>query len=383
MPRNHPHWNTDDWEDPNNGLQVDDALLERRDVELSKVAEVNPSGVTPEEIEDFKNQQNPGVDAGGSIIGDIDKELEMSDGKSNRVQRVEYAVSEHSDSISQLTEDSRKAQETANGALADAKQANDELGGLIDQDTDNPLGLWRLQETINRADAAALQAHQLAIEANTLAINSLSRTVTRHLPLASSGENEYVSVWGNTLTIKGNWVGHLVVLEEVPDTIRASSTKMPVPLPTGKKTYTANNGHFVLITVQGGTAVNAKVTKPGKTTLLKGQWTTALSWTAPEKTTVLGSASFKWLAKTFQGTYEARITVDGVPAISWETSSSAPIFGHGQRDHRLTFQSIGIEADSILRLEYRADHDNPINREVSDEEMNLAYVKPEKMTITS
>lgn len=385
MPRNHPHWNTDDWEDPNNGLQVDDSLLDRRDVELSAEMEVAPSGVTQEQIEDFKNQQNPVVDVGGSIVGDINKELEMSDGKSNRVKRVEASIAGHSDSISQLTDASWNAQQTANSAIEDAARANDELGDLLDLGSENPMALWRLQNAINDADATAAEALSQAVEANTRAIAAMNQEVARMLPCRDGQENDFIKVDpGRIIVCKGAWTGWLYYMGSSPhdgEAVGVQDTSLvsgfsPVPSPNGdRRFYPGGAVDVIFMRVMPGVHTRYSVTTSDQWVLLnQWEWTTVASFTIPEDGSISGSAKFCFTRRTLLADYAARVTVNGQSVTKSVHIQGAPMFGDGPRWANAVISIPEAKAGDVIKLEAYVSHPDRNNRYINNAEMQLDLI---------
>lgn len=402
MYKNHPHWNEDDWENPDSGLDTDDSLLERRDVELSTVADVQPSGVTQEEIDDFVKNHPAEVDAGSDTIfgntskelGEISSELEMVDGQSKKLQTITKTYVDQQDAITVLSQAAKDAQSTADSAVGDAAEANDQLGNLLDEDSENPLALWRLQEAINDANQAALEAHSAAIDANTSAIEALNQEVARMLPCQVGEENDFIRVdEGPKIVCKGSWTGWIYSMGEASERNVASvtgggggtvyvtdnymnSSSGSVPTSEGGRTYSISRTiDVVFMRVMPGTQTNYRVTTSSDRTLLdRSTWTTLATFTIPEDGVLTGTAKFCFVRRSFLANYHARVTVNGQPVTKSVVIAGAPLFGDGPRWANAVISIPKAKAGDVVTLEAYSSHSDQNNRYVNNAEMNLALI---------
>ena len=406
MQRNHAHWNDDDWENPASGLSTDDDFIEERDVTLSTVADVVPSGVTQEEIDNFVAEQNPTVDPNGNtIIGNTSKELsqisselEMVDGKSEKLQTVTRTIVEQHDAITTLGQAAQAAQNTADNAVSDAAQANDRLGDILDSDSQDPQALWRLQEAINEANEAALLAHSAAIEANTAAVAALNQEVARMLPCRGGQENDFIKVTmldsSYQITCKGSWTGWLyyqgstytnrtvqvtidgkVGMDTVRDSYTASNFTS-VPSETGARVFQASSSYDVIfMRVLPGTQTNYSVTTSSEWVwMAQWEWTTLATFTIPEDGILTGTARFCFVRRTKLADYAARVTVNGQSVTKSVTISAAPLFGDGPRWANAVISIPQAKAGDVIKLEAYASHPDGGNRAVNNAEMSLALI---------
>ena len=403
MQRNHAHWNDDDWDNPASGLSTDDSFIEERDVTLSTVADVLPSGVTQEEIDNFVADQNPTVDpSGNTIIGNTSKEvskisseLEMVDGKSNKLQTVTRTIVEQHDAITTLGQAAQAAQSTADNAISDAAQANDRLGDILDSESQDPQALWRLQEAINDANQAALEAHSAAIDANTSAVEALNQEVARMLPCRVGEENDFIRVDdGRKIVCKGSWTGWLyyqgatssnrtvsVMVDgkygtgSYQDSYMASSFTS-VPSETGSRVFQASSSYdVVFMRVLPGTQTDYDVrTSSDWTWMADATWTTLATFTVPEDGILTGTSKFCFVRKTYLGTYGARVTLNGQSVTKSDVISAAPLFGDGPRWANQVISVPKAKAGDVIKLEAYAQHGDQNNRYVNQAQMDLSLI---------
>lgn len=399
MQRNHAHWNDDDWENPASGLSTDDSFIEERDVTLSTVADVLPSGVTQEEIDNFAAEQNPTVDTSGNTIigntskelGQISSELEMVDGKSEKLQTVTRTIVEQHDAITTLGQAAQAAQNTADTAVSDAAQANDRLGDILDSESQDPQALWRLQEAINEANEAALIAHSAAIEANTSAVAALNQEVARMLPCRIGQENDFIRIdEQGTLICKGSWTGWIYYMGggsgtdiyrvagetvTVRDRYLASSFG-PVPTSTGGRTYSpSNNIDVIFMRVLPGTQTDYDVrTSSDWVWMDNASWKTLATFTVPEDGILTGTSKFCFVRKTYLGTYGARVTLNGQSVTKSNVISTAPLFGDGPRWANQVISVPKAKAGDVIKLEGYAQHGDANNRYVNQAQMDLSLI---------
>lgn len=406
MQRNHAHWNDDDWENPASGLSTDDNFIEERDVTLSTVADVLPSGVTQEEIDNFAAEQNPTVDTSGNTIigntskelGQISSELEMVDGKSEKLQTVTRTIVEQHDAITTLGQAAQAAQSTADNAISDAAQANDRLGDILDSESQDPQALWRLQEAINEANEAALLAHSAAIEANTSAVAALNQEVARMLPCRGGQENDFlkVTVSGSDykITCKGSWTGWLYYQGATSDnrivSVRVAgetgngsyqdsymaSSFTSVPSETGSRVFQVSKSYEVIfMRVLPGTQTDYDVTTTSDWTwMADATWTTLATFTVPEDGILSGTSKFCFVRKTYLGTYRARVTLNGQSVTKSNVISAAPIFGDGPRWANQVISAPKAKAGDVIKLEAYAQHGDQNNRYVNNARMDLSLI---------
>lgn len=402
MYKNHPHWNEDDWENPDSGLDTDDSLLERRDVELSTVADVQPSGVTQEELDDFVKNHTPEVDAGSDTIfgntskelGEISSELEMVDGQSKKLQTITKTYVDQQDAITVLSQAAKDAQSTADSAVGDAAEANDQLGSLLDEDSENPLALWRLQEAINDANQAALEAHAAAIDANTSAVEALSQEVARMLPCQVGQENDFIRIdEGPKIVCKGSWTGWIYSMGETAERNVASvtgggggtvyvtdnymnSSFDSVPTSEGGRTHSVSKSiDVVFMRVMPGTQTNYRVTPSSDKTLLdRSTWTTLATFPIPEDGILTGTAKFCFVRRTFLGDFWARVTVNGESVTRSVNVSGGPLIGDGPRWANAVISIPSAKAGDVVKLEGYIGASHEGNRYVNNAEMSLALI---------
>ena len=390
MQRNHAHWNDDDWENPASGLSTDDNFIEERDVTLSTVADVLPSGVTQEEIDDFVANHSPTVDTSGNTIigntskelGQISSELEMVDGKSEKLQTVTRTIVEQHDAILDLGAAADKAQADADSAIEAAGAANDQLGDLLDTDSENSLALWRLQESINENQQLAMTAHSAAIEANRQAIQSMRQEVTRQMRVVPGQENDFVAVVGfedsppsYSIRAKGSWTGELVAIGVKDNSPQIFITSVPDVY--GNRTIGVDGRKFqyAFFRIGAGVATQYSVeTSKDTVTLDNKTWTTLASFTVPESGRVSGTGGFRFLRRTYLAGYGARITLNGSDVHSSSVIAAAPLFGDGPRWASLVLTDVSVQKGDIVRLEAYADHFSAANRRVNDAGMNLTVI---------
>jgi hypothetical protein len=390
MYKNHPHWNEDDWEAPDSGLATDDSLLEKRDVELSTVADVQPSGVSQEEIDDFVANHSPAIDASGNTIigntskevGQISSELEMVDGKSEKLQTVTRTIVEQHDAILDLGAAADKAQADADSAIEAAGAANAQLGDLLDTDSENSLALWRLQESINENQQLAMTAHSAAIDANSQAIQSMRQEVTRQMRIVPGQSNDFVEVGGFEDTPpsywvrgKGSWTGELVAIGVQDNSPQIFITSFPDVY--GNRTIGIDGRKFqyAFFRIDPGVVTQYRVETSSDTVVLDNKtWTTLASFTVPESGRVSGTGGFRFLRRTYLGGYGARITLNGTEVHSSSIIAAAPLFGDGPRWASLVLTNVSAQKGDIVRLEAYADHFSAANRRVNDAGMDLTVI---------
>lgn len=390
MQRNHPHWNDDDWENPASGLSTDDSFIEERDVTLSTVADVLPSGVTQEEIDDFVADHSPTVDTSGNTIigntskevGQISSELEMVDGQSKKLQTVTRTITEQHDAILDLGEAADKAQADADNAIAAAGAANDQLGDLLDTDSENSLALWRLQESINENQRLAMTAHSAAIDANSQAIQAMRQEVTRQMRVVPGQSNDFAEINGEEghpgsywARAKGSWTGEVVAIGVRDNAPRLYITSVPDQY--GSRTIGIDGSQFqyAFFRIDPGVATEYHVETSLDTVGLDNRtWTTLASFTVPDSGSISGTAGFLFLRRTHLGWYGARLTINGVDVHSSVVIAAAPLFGDGPRWASLALTDVSAQEGDVLKLEAYVDHGDWNNRTVNDAHMDLTVI---------
>lgn len=390
MQRNHAHWNDDDWENPASGLSTDDNFIEERDVTLSTVADVLPSGVTQEEIDNFAAEQNPTVDTSGNTIigntskelGQISSELEMVDGKSEKLQTVTRTIVEQHDAILDLGAAADKAQADADSAIEAAGAANDQLGDLLDTDSENSLALWRLQESINENQQLAMTAHSAAIDANSQAIQSMRQEVTRQMRVVPGQTNDFAEIGGDAgyplsywARAKGSWTGEVVAIGVKDNSPRIYITSVPDAYGNRTIGIDGTQYQYAFFRIDPGVATEYDIETSTDTVGLNNKtWTTLASFTVPDSGSVSGTAGFRFLRRTFLGGYGARLTLNGAEVHSSSVIAAAPLFGDGPRWASLAMTDVSAQKGDIVRLEAYVDHGDAGNRTVNDARMNLTVI---------
>lgn len=390
MQRNHAHWNDDDWENPASGLSTDDSFIEERDVTLSTVADVLPSGVTQEEIDNFAAEQNPTVDTSGNTIigntskelGQISSELEMVDGKSNKLQTVTRTIAEQHDAILDLGAAADKAQADADSAIEAAGAANDQLGDLLDTDSENSLALWRLQESINENQQLAMTAHSAAIDANQQAIQSMRQEVTRQMRIVPGQSNDFAEIGGQAgnptsywARANGSWTGEVVAIGVKDNAPRIYITSVPTSVGSRTIGIDGTQYQYAFFRIDPGVATEYDVETSTDTVWLNNKtWTTLASFTVPDSGSISGTAGFRFLRRTYLGWYGARLTLNGAEVHSSSIIAAAPLFGDGPRWASLAMTDVSAQEGDVIKLEGYVDHGDAGNRTVNDARMHLTVI---------
>ena len=136
----------------------------------------------------------------------------------------------------------------------------------------------------------------------------------------------------------------------------------------------------VFYTINPGIAKTVPIRASALRTLQSGQWTPVAEWEVPDDTNVVADAKFTWANKTWAGTYRARLTLDGVDITAGVATKSAPLFGHGPREHQVSISNQRMSGGQRLRLEAYAAHGIDRSRgtqvfELRDVEMNVTWIE--------
>ena len=312
--------------------------------------------------------------------GDWEAELDDKGEVAGEVITETWALADSANKVAS------KALSDAQDAIDSSGEANAELEALLDPNNENS-ALWALQWQINENDRIALERHQELIEANTQAISALreSRYVSLWLNLdAQSAENEYIRLyrsydgkevhWG----IKSGWVGSFQIVAGT--NIKASAANNEVYM---RELYVPNPqfGYFssdsigsVLCTIiiKPGTAKVEKLPIPDQA--IGRSWQTLQSWTVSQDTDVTASARLTFANKTRIADYGLRILVNGSNNTSSSASSTAPLFGHGPRTHSASMNTRRVKAGSVISVQAKADHSNPLNRQITNASFDVAWI---------
>ena len=289
------------------------------------------------------------------------------------------------------------ANNVASAALSEAQlaidasgEANAELEALLDPENENS-ALWGIQWQIDENDRLALERHQELIEANTQAISTLreNRYISLWLNLdAQSAENEYIRLYRGRSSSSGNptvewrvkpgWVGSfqivagiLVLTGGFNDRVYMREFQAPNP----EEHYVGYNSIgsvLCTINVRPGKANTVNLSIPDQT--LDRSWQTLESWTVPQTTNVTASARLTFANKTRLADYGLRILVDGENNTSSSASASSPLFGHGPRASSASMNTRRIQAGSVISVQAKADHSNPLNREITNASFNVTWI---------
>lgn len=282
-----------------------------------------------------------------------------------------------------------KALSEAQTAIDSSGEANAELEALLDPDNENS-ALWALQWQINENDRIALERHQELIEANMQAISALRENQYASLWLnldAQSAENEYIRLYrftapdgdpGVAWDIKPGWVGSFQIVAGTSIVASAFNhevymRELYVPNPQFAYFYHSSVGSVLCtIIVKPGTA--KKETLPISDQTIERSWQTLQSWTVPQDTDVTASARLTFANKTRIADYGLRILVNGTNNTSSSASSTAPLFGHGPRSHSASMNTRRVKAGSVISVQAKADHDNPLNRQITNASFNVTWI---------
>src|SRR5699024_9915034 len=126
------------------------------------------------------------------------------------------------------------------------------------------------------------------------------------------------------------------------------------------------------IIINPGKAKAVNLSIPDQT--LDRSWQTLESWTVPQTTNVTASARLTFANKTRLADYGLRILVDGENNTSSSASASPPLFGHGPRSHSASMNMRRVKAGSVISVQAKADHSNPLNREITNASFNVTWI---------
>ena len=282
-----------------------------------------------------------------------------------------------------------KALSDAQAAIDSSGEANAELEALLDPENENS-ALWALQWQINENDRLALERHQELIEANTQAISTLreNRYISLWLNLdAQSAENEYIRLYrsrassGNPSvewSVKSGWVGSFQIVAGTRISTGGFNTTVYMRqflVPNPQESFIADTSVgsvLCTITIKPGKAKAVNLSIPNQT--LDRSWQTLQSWTVPQTTNVTASARLTFANKTRLADYGLRILVDGENNTSSSASASSPLFGHGPRVSSASMNTRRIQAGSVISVQAKADHSNPLNREITNASFNVTWI---------
>ena len=284
------------------------------------------------------------------------------------------------------------ANKVASTALSDAQEAinaageaNSELAELIDPENENS-ALWALQWQINENDRLALERHQELIEANMQDIASLRETQSHSLFL-NFGESSVTSRFltltrtsSNRVewTVKPGWVGNVEVVAATRTFNGGFGSyifmrKFSVPNPEFNSFSDDDIGSVkATINVKPGKAKATHFSIPDQT--VGRNWQTLKSWTVPQTTEITASAKLTFVNKTRIAEYGLRIMVDNTNSTSSSASSSAPLFGHGPRSHSAALHSRTLAAGTVVSVQAKADHTNPLNRQITNASFDVTWI---------
>ena len=251
--------------------------------------------------------------------------------------------------------------------------------------------MWALQWQINENDRIALERHQEAIEANAAEIAAIRPHVTRTLWLnigVQSAENEFMRLYRGTYSgdpgvfwgIKPGWVGTFQVVgaaaprsgTNFSDRNFMGEYSAPEPENSGFISQDGVGSVLVTINVRPGTAHTIPLQIPNQS--IERSWQTLQSWTAPQDTDVTASARLTFANKTRIADYGLRILVDGTNNTSSSASSTAPLFGHGPRTHSASMNTRRVKAGSVISVQAKADHSNPLNRQITNASFDVTWI---------
>ena len=282
-----------------------------------------------------------------------------------------------------------KALSDAQDAIDSSGEANAELEALLDPNNENS-ALWALQWQINENDRLALERHQELIEANTQAISTLreNRYISIWLNFdAQSAENEYIRLYrgrepdGNYRVhwgIKPGWVGSFQIVSGIGITTGAFTERVymrELHVPGTQFAYFSSDSIgsvLCTIIIKPGKAKAVNLPIPNQT--LDRSWQTLQSWTVPQTTNVTASTRLTFANKTRLADYGLRILVDGENNTSSSASASSPLFGHGPRASSASMNTRRIQAGSVISVQAKADHSNPLNREITNASFNVTWI---------
>ena len=281
-----------------------------------------------------------------------------------------------------------KALSDAQAAIDSSGEANAELEALLDPENENS-ALWAIQWQINENDRLALERHQELIEASMQDIAALRETQSHSLFL-NIGETSVTSrfltltrtsssrvAW----TVNPGWVGNVEIIAATDSYNNGFGTtvfmrKFSVPNPEFNSFSHSSSGGIgsvkATINVSPGNAKTIHFSIPDQT--IGRDWQTLKSWTVPQTTQVTASSKLTFVNKTRIATYGLRIMVDNTNSTSSSASSSAPLFGHGPRSHSAALHTRTLAAGTVVSVQAKADHSNPLNREITNASFNVTWI---------
>lgn len=112
MIKNHLHWNEDVWENPDSGMQEDLEAVQTRDVEISSVGTIAPSGLSDEQLQSYLDTVSVEINGSDTLLGaqsgalkNINKELQMTGDTSARLGGVDRSLLLQGQDITKHSED--------------------------------------------------------------------------------------------------------------------------------------------------------------------------------------------------------------------------------------------------------------------------------------
>ena len=112
MIKNHLHWNEDVWENPDSGMQEDLEAVQSRDVEISSVGTIAPSGLSDEQLQSYLETVSVEINGSDTLLGaqsgalkNINKELQMTGDTSARLGGVDRSLLLQGQDITKHSED--------------------------------------------------------------------------------------------------------------------------------------------------------------------------------------------------------------------------------------------------------------------------------------
>lgn len=281
-----------------------------------------------------------------------------------------------------------KALSDAQAAIDSSGEANAELEALLDPNNENS-ALWAIQWQINENDRIALERHQELIEANMQAISTLREN--RYISLwlnanEQSAENEYIRLHRGTesgeqkvsWSVKPGWVGSFQIVAGLDGGSSAFSPSVFM-----YRYYVPNPQNSAFRASSIGSSLCTITIKPGKAKAeslpiadqpISRSWQTLQSWTVPQDTDVTASARLTFANKTRIADYGLRILVDGANNTSSSASATAPLFGHGPRTHSASMNTRRVSAGSVISVQAKADHSNPLNRQITNASFDVTWI---------
>ena len=277
--------------------------------------------------------------------------------------------------------------EDVQGLITESQRLNGELGALIDQDGEDPLNLWRIQERINAAHAEALAMHESWIAQMQDTMGQLQKTQTQILMMnfnQSTAENEWVKFTrsGNRVswTVKPGWTGSMTMLASVVIHSGGAYARdtyfrlLNVPNPEDDWMESADGVGSIQATITVNPGVPRTVSPSIADQQVGQDWTTLTSWTLPKDAEVMLSTQLWWQNKSFLDQYDLRVTVNGQDATSSASQEGAPLIGQGRRKHVAAMDRRRLPANSVLAVQAKSSHGNAWNRQINGASAKITWI---------